>query len=83
MGALSKAFTQFFVMLEYAFSAVTKIFITADNLATVAEETSGEYKDQARINRVRNRARLDAQQQDEAMELAARNHPKLSNEVPL
>lgn len=83
MGALSNAFTQFFVMLEYAFSTFTKIFITADNLATVAEETSGEYKDQARINRMRNRARLEAQREDEAMELGSRNHPKLSNEVPL
>jgi hypothetical protein len=51
MGAFSTAFTQFFAALTVLFSAFSKLAGTVDNLASVAEESSGQYKDQARIDR--------------------------------
>ena len=51
MSAFSLMVTQFFTMFSNLFSAANKICITADNLATVAEESSGTYRDQARIDR--------------------------------
>ena len=52
MGAFSSAFTQFFAALTVLFTAFTKLAGTVDNLATVAEESSGSYKDQARVERI-------------------------------
>jgi len=51
MSAFSLAFTQFFSALTVLFSAFENICKTADNLAVVAEESSGTYKDQAREDR--------------------------------
>lgn len=51
MSAFSLMITQFFTMFSNLFSAANKLCITADNLATVAEESSGTYRDQARIDR--------------------------------
>lgn len=51
MSAFSTAFNQFFRAFALFFTVVERLFQTADNLATVAEESSGSYKDQARIDR--------------------------------
>ena len=51
MQAFSLAFTQFFTALSSFFSAFQKLGSTLDNLATVAEESSGQYRDEAHINR--------------------------------
>ena len=51
MSAFAAAFTQFFTALTVLFAAFSKICQTADNLATVAEEASGTYKDQAHHDR--------------------------------
>lgn len=51
MSAFSAAFNQFFSFIAVCFSALEKMGKTVDNLATVAEEGSGAYKDQARIDR--------------------------------
>jgi hypothetical protein len=51
MQALSLAFTQFFATLAVFFSAFEKFGKTIDNIATVAEESSGQYRDEAHINR--------------------------------
>ena len=51
MSAFTLALTQFFTMFSNLFSAANRLCITADNLATVAEESSGSFKDQARIDR--------------------------------
>jgi hypothetical protein len=51
MQALSLAFTQFFATLAVFFSAFEKFGKTIDNIATVAEESSGAYVDEARSNR--------------------------------
>ena len=52
MSAISLAITQFFAALTVLFSAFKSICQTADNLATVAEESSGSYRDQARVERI-------------------------------
>lgn len=59
MGAFSKAFTQLFSALTVLFTAFESICNTANNLATVAEESSGSYKDQARIDRAMKLAQLE------------------------
>lgn len=51
MSAFSIAFTQFFAAITVLFNAFASICQTANNLATVAEESSGQYKDQARVER--------------------------------
>ena len=51
MSAFATAFTQFFTALTVLFTAFSKICQTADNLASVAEDASGTYKDQAYIDR--------------------------------
>lgn len=58
MGAISTAITQLFTALTVLFTAFESLCKTADNLATVAEESSGQYKDQARIERQRKLAQL-------------------------
>lgn len=50
---MGKMFAQLFSMFTVLFSAGEKLAATVDNLATVAEETSGQYKDQSRINRAK------------------------------
>lgn len=70
MSAFSQAFNQFFTMLSLLFSAASKLCGTADNLATVAEEASGQYKDQARIDRARNLQRIEHERAQEAKQLA-------------
>lgn len=52
MSAISLAITQFFSALTVLFSAFESSCKTIENLATVAEEASGTYKDQARIERL-------------------------------
>jgi hypothetical protein len=49
--SMSQAIRQFLIMLATFFSAGEKIAKTLDNLATVAEETSGSYVDEARADR--------------------------------
>lgn len=66
MGAFSTAFTQFFAALTVLFSAFSKLAGTVDNLATVAEEASGTYMDQARIER---QAKLHALRKENAQAL--------------
>jgi len=61
---LSSAFRSLLLMLTSFFSAGEKIGKTLDNLATVAEETSGQYVDEARADRqakIAQRALADAQ----------------------
>lgn len=59
MSAFSTAFTQFFAALTVLFTAFTKIASTVDNLATVADESSGAYCDEARIQRQMKLAKLN------------------------
>ena len=49
---ISFAFRSMLAMLTSFFSAGEKIGKTLDNLATVAEETSGVYVDEARAERL-------------------------------
>lgn len=67
MTAFSTAFNQFFSFIAICFTALERLGKTADNLATVAEESSGQYKDAARIERA---ARLHKLKQEhrEALE---------------
>ncbi len=63
MSAFSLAFTQFFTAIAVLFTAFEKVCKTADNLATVADEASGAYKDQARVDRVAKLRDLNAKYQ--------------------
>lgn len=51
MAAFTAALVQFFTALTTLFSAFNKVAQTVDNLATVAEESSGTYMDEARAAR--------------------------------
>lgn len=64
---ISFAFRSLLAMLTSFFSAGEKIGKTLDNLATVAEETSGVYVDEARAER---QAKIAARQQQLALEAA-------------
>lgn len=57
---ISFAFRSMLAMLTSFFSAGEKIGKTLDNLATVAEETSGVYVDEARAER---QAKIAAREQ--------------------
>ena len=61
MSAISLAITQFFTALSVLFAAFESICKTAENLATVAEESSGTYMDQARIDRQAKASKLNAE----------------------
>jgi hypothetical protein len=61
MSALSLAITQFFSALGVLFAAFESMAKTTHNLATVAEESSGQYMDQARIERAMKLASLEAE----------------------
>ena len=61
MSAISLAITQLFNALTVLFTAFESICQTANNLATVAEESSGQYKDQARIQRAMQLSKLEAE----------------------
>ena len=74
MSAFSTAFTQFFSALTVLFSAFASICQTANNLATVAEESSGQYKDQARIERI---AKLRALNLEHKTEVTTGNSPAI------
>lgn len=63
MSAISLAITQMFTALSVLFAAFESICKTALNLATVAEESSGTYMDQARIER---QAKLEQLKHDAA-----------------
>ena len=56
---ISFAFRSMLAMLTTFFSAIDKIGKTLDNLATVAEETSGVYVDEARAERL---AKIEARE---------------------
>ena len=61
---MSSTFRALLTMLASFFSAGEKVAKTLDNLATVAEETSGAYVDEARADRqskIAARAIADAQ----------------------
>jgi hypothetical protein len=60
MSAFASAFAQFFAALTVLFTAFKSMCSTIDNLATVAEEASGQYKDQARIDRQIALSKLEA-----------------------
>jgi hypothetical protein len=61
MSSISLAITQLFTALTVLFTAFESICKTADNLATVAEESSGQYRDQARIQRAMQLSKLEAE----------------------
>lgn len=71
MSAISLAITQLFTALSVLFSAFESIAKTANNLATVAEESSGTYMDQARIDR---QAKLSKLQAELKASMLADNH---------
>lgn len=52
------AFCTAFITLA---SALNKVASTVDNLATVADETSGQYVDDARAQRAKNQKLLEAE----------------------
>lgn len=56
MNAFTRFITVFFNSLNSWFNTIEKLGSAAENLATVADESSGQYKDEARIRR-----RLNAQ----------------------
>lgn len=70
MGAISTAITQLFTALTVLFTAFESICKTANNLATVAEESSGTYMDQARIERQAKLTKLKHDQAEQAKALA-------------
>ena len=61
MSAISLAITQFFSALSVFFTAFESVAKTCNNLATVAEESSGTYMDQARIERQAKLSKLNAE----------------------
>ncbi len=71
MGAISTAITQLFTALTVLFTAFESICKTANNLATVAEESSGTYMDQARIERQAKLAKLKHDQAEQQKQLDA------------
>lgn len=88
MQAISVAIVQFFTMLTTLFSAGEKLAGAVDNLATVANESSGDYADEARINREMRKAQRLADQrkqqlllEDAAMERDALRHPTPPNNI--
>lgn len=56
------AIKQFFAMFTVLFAAGEKLAKTADNFATWAEESSGAFSDQARIERKQKLALITNQQ---------------------
>jgi len=56
MGAMLR---QFYAMFTMLFGTVERFLKSLDNLATVAEETSAQYVDDARITRKQNMIRLN------------------------
>jgi hypothetical protein len=61
MSALSAAIVQFFSALTTLFSAFDKVAKTIDNIATVGEQSSAQYMDEATERRKQQRAQLEAQ----------------------
>lgn len=76
MSAFTLAFTQFFGFIAICFTALERLGKTCDNLATVAEESSGTYKDQARIVR---RAKLAALNAEHKTTVTMDEQPQLTN----
>ena len=61
MGAITLSIRQFFNALTVLFAAGEKVAKSLDNLATVAEETSGQYVDDSRAQRAIKRIELEKQ----------------------
>lgn len=59
--AFGLAATQLFGVITVICAAMSSMAQTVLNLATVAEETSGQYKDQSRIDRATNLAKLESE----------------------
>jgi hypothetical protein len=59
MASAKLAITQFFTAFVALFTVIEKLANTADNLASVAEESSGAFRDQARIDRAQKLAALN------------------------
>ena len=78
MSAFSTAFNQFFSFIAICFSALERLGKTADNLATVAEESSGSYKDQARIDRQIKLKELEAKRDSKTKQLETGALPQLT-----
>ena len=51
MNAFTATLNQVFTTLALFFTVIERLFKTADNLARVAEESSGAFHDEAHINR--------------------------------
>lgn len=57
--AMFQMFRQFFSMITVLFTAGEKLAKSADNLATWAEESTGAFSDQARIERAKKLALIN------------------------
>lgn len=75
MQAISVAIVQFFTMLTTLFSAGEKLAGAIDNLATVANESSGDYADEARINREMRKAQRERDRELHAQKLLTQTSP--------
>ena len=60
MGALKLAFIQFFTAFTMLGKVAESIMQTFLNLSTVAEESSGSFMDQARIDRAAAKSKADS-----------------------
>ena len=60
-GSITRAVEAAANVLVVSCNAAEKVAKSADNLASVMEEKSGEYLDTARIKRAKNYATLDAE----------------------
>ena len=61
MESFAKAWTSFFTMLDNLFSATNKLAVSLNNVATVAEQTSGEMADASIAQRAKRMAALTAE----------------------
>jgi hypothetical protein len=70
MQAFSAAIVQFFGMLITLFSAGEKLASSINNLAIVADESSGDYADEARIQRQMRKAQREHERNKQTLALA-------------
>lgn len=70
-AAISAAITSLFTVITTLCSASNKTAKALDNLATVAEEMSGTYVDNARADRELGQEIINRQRADRATKLAA------------
>lgn len=70
MSAFSLAFTQFFATLAAFFNAFEKLGKTIDNVASVAEQSSGMYRKEAEFNLASKDLELSKKLADQRKQLA-------------